>query len=129
MEFRICPNLEGRKFCPLKLLISLDKNLLPCDDASMININEMLDLYQYCQIAANELIDDAATYLDTQHPFDDPIALARSISADQLESAAFTNTAAFAHDSDAAMIITYETICAIIRNLTNCSYDDICAEY
>lgn len=87
-----------------------------------MNINELHHLHEYCINAAYDLID-------AQTAQTDPIAAARDISADQLESAAFTNNAAFGFDSDAAMIITFETICAIICNITNCSYDDICAEY
>lgn len=95
-----------------------------------LNMTHALELAHYAHDAATELLDDASIALDTQHPFDDPINLARAISADQLESAAFANSILDSlFDDFLPMILIYELICQYIMNLTNCTIDDICADY
>ena len=93
-----------------------------------MNMNDARDLYEYADAAARELLSFAYDAIASDDTPDTDIA--RYISADQLESAAFTNSPLFAHDDTFfPMILTYELICAIIMNLTDCSYDDICADY
>jgi hypothetical protein len=82
-----------------------------------INISDALDLAEYARESALELLEYAESDI-------------RLISADQLESAAFTNNPLFAQTDDFfPMILTYELICAYITNITNRPYSDICADY
>jgi hypothetical protein len=93
-----------------------------------INISDARDLAEYADAAARALLSDTYDAIASDDTSD--IDIARCISADALESAAFTNNPLFAQTDDFfSMILTYELICAIITTLTNCAYSDICADY
>lgn len=101
-----------------------------------INMTHALELAHYARNSAYELIDDALAEIahqrNTHIDYLDCTATdaARAISADQLESAAFANSFLDAiFDDFMPMILIYELICHYIMNITNCTYDDICADY
>ena len=101
-----------------------------------LNMTHALELAEYARSTAIELLDFAlsAYIADNNQTYDDTdctaIDASRYISADQLESAAFANSFLDSiFDDFMPMILIYELICQNIMNITNCIYDDICADY
>jgi hypothetical protein len=96
-----------------------------------MNLNHLIELDDYLTNAANELIINA-----TDACYDDDIALtdlniARSISADQLESACFTNLrflAPFAIDYRDTFLL-HALLESILARRLRTTPDQICADY
>lgn len=98
-------------------------DIMPSDAASINSI------FAYCRSAATELIARTTIELLNNDPHADIShhAIARSISADQLESAASIYDASYSPDPDEQLIYSYITL--ILCDRLNCTTDDICADY
>lgn len=103
----------------------LDNRASICDDESMTNHqcslanladdSQLDDIIAYARDASTELIATATEYADDNR-------IAESISADELESASFTNLQC---DPELMQLL----MTAIIADRLNCAPDDICADY
>lgn len=100
-------------------------DLLPDADAPLIN-----ELFAYCRSAADELIAESTIELNRTRRIDEPLIthndIARSISADQLESSSF---ATINDNPDIDPSLIFMLIELIIADRLNCASSDICADY